>query len=262
MKIGASSACFYPLETEKAFLNVAELGFECCEIFFNSSSELEKPFIRELRAVQDNYGTQVISFHPYRSFAEGYDLFSRYKRRYDDALESFKRYFEGMNTLGAKYLVLHGSKFGIDISAQEYAERYRGLDEVAESFGCKVAHENVVCFSGEKPEFMAFMKDRLGDSFKMVLDVKQARRSGVNVQDFIDIMGSNIVHVHLSDFTEEKDCVPPSEKGMFNFENLFRSLKNVGYEGRYIVELYSDSYTDKREILQSAEYLDKILKKV
>lgn len=262
MKIGASSACFYPLETEKAFLNVAKMGFECCEIFFNSSSELEKPFIKELLSVRDNYGIKVLSFHPYRSFAEGYDLFSFYKRRYYDALESFKRYFEGMNTLGAEYLVLHGSKFGSEIPLEEYAGRYARLDEVAESFGCKIAHENVVNFVGEKPEFMAFMKEKLGDSFKMVLDIKQARRAKVNVQDFIDIMGKNIVHVHLSDYSEEKDCVPPSEEGLFNFENLFRSLKNVGYEGRYIVELYSDGYNNKKEILQSAEYLDKILKNI
>ena len=45
MEIGASSACFYPLETETSFLRIAQLGFSCCEIFFNSESELNPVFV-------------------------------------------------------------------------------------------------------------------------------------------------------------------------------------------------------------------------
>ena len=48
MSIGASSACFYPMETEKAFLRIAELGFKHSEIFFNSSCELKSSFVKEL----------------------------------------------------------------------------------------------------------------------------------------------------------------------------------------------------------------------
>ena len=40
MEIGASSACFYPLETERSFLHIAELGFNHCEIFFNAHFDL------------------------------------------------------------------------------------------------------------------------------------------------------------------------------------------------------------------------------
>ena len=33
MKLGASTACFYPLETEKALLKVTELGYKYAEVF-------------------------------------------------------------------------------------------------------------------------------------------------------------------------------------------------------------------------------------
>lgn len=262
MSIGASSACFYPMETEKAFLRIAELGFKHSEIFFNSSCELKSSFVKELCTIRDAFGINVTSLHPYSSFSEGYDFFSKYERRFADGVESYKRYFEAAAALGAKYIVLHGSKYRVEIPTEEYARRFMKLNECANSFGCTVAHENVVNFSGATPGFMKLMKDYLGDSFKMVLDVKQARRADINPSEFIDIMGRNIVHVHLSDFNSHCDCMPPGREGFFDFGNLFTRLDKAGYDGKYIIELYSDNFSNEREISDSARYLNDILNKV
>lgn len=259
MEIGASSSCFYPLFTEKAFLNIAKLGFRNAEIFLNSPSELNKAFIHQLKAIKKEHDVNVTSVHPYRSFSEGYDLFSKYERRFEDGAEAFKRYFDCAAELGAEYIILHGSRGKSEIGLEEYAERYFKLSEIAKGMGCCLTHENVVDYVGAHPEFMGFMKNALGDSFKMVLDIKQARRAGVEVNKFIETAGENIVHVHLSDFDEKKDCIPPSEKGRFDFKELFCSLQNVGYKGKYIVELYSDSFKEDREIMESAIYLQNIL---
>ncbi len=262
MEIGASSACFYPMETEKAFLHIAELGFTHSEIFFNSRSELDRSFIKELKATQDAYKINVTSLHPYRSFAEGYNLFSSYERRFLDGVDNYKRYFEAAATLGAKYIVIHGSKDRIDITLEKYAERFGRLNDVAKTFGCNVAHENVVQFVGANPEFMFFMKKYLGDDFKAVLDLKQARRADCDVYDFIRILGKNIVHMHISDYDEGHDCIPPSQEGLFDFEKLFREMHKMGYSGRYIIELYSNNFSKEKQILKSAKYLEDVLKKV
>lgn len=262
MEIGASSACFYPMETEKAFLHIAELGFTHSEIFFNSRSELEKSFIKELKAIRNAYGINITSLHPYRSFAEGYNFFSSYERRFLDGIDTYKRYFDAAANLGAKYIVLHGSKNRIDITLEQYADRYRRLNEVAKTFGCTVAHENVVDYIGATPDFMRTMKSYLGNEFKMVLDVKQARRANVDPYEFISFMGNNIVHVHLSDYNSDHDCLPPCEEGLFDFEKLFRELHKSGYNGKYMIELYSDNYNKENEILKSAKYLEGILNKV
>ncbi len=262
MEIGASSSCFYPLETEKAFKEICDLGFQCSEIFFNSYSELNPAFLKELKAIKDGYGIDVASVHPYASFSEGYDFFSRYERRFFDGVENYKRFFEAASFLGARFIVMHGSKGRIDVPKEEYAERYFKLSEKAREAGVTLTHENVVNFSGESPEFMAFMKKNLGESFKMVLDIKQARRAGVDPMEFLKIMGKNIVHVHLSDCSGEKDCLPPSENGLFDFKKLFSAFKNEGYKGKFIIELYSDSFKNKEEIKKSEEYLKNILQSV
>ena len=262
MEIGASSACFYPVETVKAFLNIAKLGFGHSEIFFNSPCELEKPFLKELKAISKAYSTSVTSLHPYTSAAEGYILFSGYERRFHDGIELYKSYFDAAATLGAEYIVLHGAKLLKEITAEEYAERFAILDETAKGFGCRVAHENVVNFVGQTPEFMKFMKKHIGDDFKMVLDIKQARRTGVDPIKFIEEMGSSIVHVHLSDYNKSCDCIPPSEKGLYDFKSLFTALDSIGYDGKCMIELYLSGFSSETEITESAKYLEDILNKI
>ena len=262
MNIGASSACFYPLETEKSFQKICEMGFTHSEIFFNSPCELNPEFIKEIKSIKNYYGVTVTSLHPYRSFSEGYDFFSNYKRRFYDAAEHYKRFYEAANELGAKYIVMHGSKNKSEIPLEEYAQRFGELDRIARDFGCRVSHENVVNFVSATPDFMKFMKATLADSFTAVLDVKQARRAGFDPIEFIDILGESIVHVHLSDYSEAKDCIAPSEKGLFDFGRLFTALKDIGYKGDAVVELYSDGYKDSSEIISGAEYLRKEAEKV
>ena len=45
MKLGVSTSCFYPLETELALEQVGKSGVRNTEIFFNAESELKDSFI-------------------------------------------------------------------------------------------------------------------------------------------------------------------------------------------------------------------------
>ena len=259
MEIGASSACFYPLETEKSFQLLADRGFGNIEIFLNSPCETNASFIKELRSIKDRYGVNVTSLHPYESFGEGYNFFSNYYRRYVDACENYKRFFSAAAELGADYVIMHGAKHGADICDEEYAERFTKLNEIAMTFGCFMAHENVVNFSGQRPEFMRLLKEYGKENFKMVLDVKQARKADVLPIEYNKAAGEKIVHVHISDCNEKIQCAPPDEKGLFDFGELFRQLESINYKGKYIIELYSDGFKDIEDIINSAKYLEGVM---
>lgn len=262
MEIGASSSCFYPLETEKSFQLLCENGFHNIEIFFNSPCETAPSFVRELKAVKDFYGVNVTSIHPYESFGEGYNFFSHYYRRYEDACENYKRFFSAAAKLGADYVIMHGAKHGADICDEEYAERFTRLNEIAMTYGCFMAHENVVDFSGQRPELMKLLKSYGKENFKMVLDVKQARKAKIEPGEYIKAVGESIAHVHLSDCNQTSLCAPPGEKGLFDFRKLFTDLESINYKGKYIIELYSDGFDGIEDIINSAHYLDEILRKV
>ena len=52
VNIGASSACFYPLETEKSIVRAGETGVKTIEIFMNADSEFEPAFVKNMADIQ------------------------------------------------------------------------------------------------------------------------------------------------------------------------------------------------------------------
>ncbi|OQA49352.1 MAG: Xylose isomerase-like TIM barrel [Firmicutes bacterium ADurb.Bin300] len=259
-RIGISTACFYPLETEKSLRRICERGVKSCEIFLNTVSELEDSFIKGISRLLTDNEVYVTSLHPFASFAESYALFSSYKRRFYDSLELLKRYFEVMNTFGAKVLVIHGGKYSLSIPKEEYFERFGEIALIGKASGLITAQENVVHYLSESPDFMFEMSDALGDLFNMVLDIKQSLRAGVSPVEFISRVGEDIAHVHLSDHNTQHDCIAPL-LGEYDFASLFDKLGDIGYKGDYTLELYSSSYESEDEIFDSCDKLRHLYEK-
>lgn len=250
MEIGISTACFYPQPTEVALLKTAALHPSVAEIFFNSPSELLPPFAKALRKTADEYGLSVCAVHPFASFAESYNYFSNYPRRFEDAKEELLRYFEVMHTLGAKIFVMHGIKKPGTIADELYFERFAALTSLGRQNGVIVAQENVVHYRSESPEFLSRMAKYIGTDFKMVLDIKQARRANYDVYEFTERLEKHIAHIHISDFDDTRDCTLPLT-GKFDFARFFSYLKDKGYDGSCMIELYADGFS-RAEELQTA----------
>lgn len=255
MKIGVSTACLYPEETEKALRRLCEIGIGNFEIFFNADCELRGEIYEDIRRIIRESGSGVISVHPYTSAVETMSLFGNYKRRYADIMETYKRYFEIMNELGARIFVLHGALKSADCPEKLYFERYTALYELGKTFGVTVAQENVsYCRSGSL-DFLRQMKKQLGDECKFVLDVKQAIRSGISPFDILKVLGNSIVHCHISDNTAEKDCVAVG-KGRLDFEEFADSLKKEDYKGDIVLELYRNGFKELNELKESVRYME------
>ncbi len=257
MKIGASSACFYPLETEKSIKALGELGFDLAEIFINAECELSGKLFEEITSAVDCYGISLTSMHPFTSFAESNMLFSAYERRFTDFLEFCKKYFEAASKLGIRIVVIHGCKKRYPITDEEYFERFKKLCDTASEFGVVTAQENVVDYKSESPEFLEKMRSALEKDFKMVFDVKQSVRAGFDPLAFAEQFAGNIIHLHLSDHTPQQNCIAPG-KGNFDFSALSSIMKKADYKGAGIIELYSNGYDSPEEILQSKIYLQNI----
>lgn len=257
MKFGVSTSCFYPELTEKSFEDICRHGLPCAEIFLNTMSELEESYLRELRAVSDCYGTEVISVHPFTCAFEPFMLFTGYERRFKDAVEYHKNYFNAMNILDAKIFVLHGDRAGSKTEPRDYYERFAVLRDLGKSFGITVAQENVVRCRSKELQFLVDMKAYLGGDVSFVFDNKQAVRSGIDYNDFIGALGENIIHVHLSDNNAECDCLPLG-KGSLDVRSLLLSLREKGYDGGVVVELYRETLPNTDCIYESVDFLKKL----
>lgn len=257
MSFGVSSSCLYPLCTEEALKKLGELGVKKCEIFLNSPTETTLGFAKELNRIKTEYGIDVVSVHPFSSFAETYMLFSEYQRRFDDMLEFYKRDFEVTAELGAKFSVIHGSRLPQKISNAAYFERFEKLVDEGRKSGITVAQENVNNHLSESPLFLSEMREALGEKFNMVFDVKQSVRAGFDVLAFAEEFAKNIVHVHLSDHKEGFDCLAPG-KGSFDFAKLFKIMKHANYGGDFIIELYRSNYGEYSELAQALDYIQNL----
>lgn len=260
MDIGLSSACFYPLETEKSLIRAGEAGAKTVEVFMNAHSEFLPEYLKELAKIRDNYGMKIASVHTMGSFTESYHLFSSYNRRYYEAREtSFKRHFDVMHALDAEILVMHGIKKPGSITDEEYFERFGYLTRMGKAEGLKICQENVVHYRSESPDFLASMGEYIGDDFNMVFDIKQSVRTGINPFEFAEKLHKYIRHIHISDHNAEKDCFVPCKNGTFDFKKFFELMKKHDYKGDYIIELYENGYENDKELTFAMNELKKLL---
>ncbi len=254
---GISTSCLYPMNTEDALNELGKMGVKTCEVFLNSISETTAEFASVLSKTKNDYGMNITAVHPFSSFSETYMLFGEYERRYRDVLGFYERCFECTHEVGADISIIHGSLLTGKLSHEEYFERFSELVEIGKKYGVRVAQENVNRHFSESPEFLRKMKAYLGDDFKLVFDVKQAKRSGYSPIEFADEFKNDIIRIHVSDNNGEFDCMPPG-KGDFDFKKLFSIMDSVNYNGDYIIELYRSNFNSTADLNDSYSYLQSL----
>lgn len=258
MIIGASTSCLYPMITELSLHNLMEMGIKNVEVFFNTSSEIERRFVKNLRREIRSYGGKVKSIHPYSSGMEPFMFFSEYERRFTDMIDTYKRYFEAANTLGAEIVVIHGDKLPAKLSDEKYFERFGRIVESGKKYGVCVAQENVNLHRSQDPEFLCRMKKYLGDEVKFVLDIKQAVRAGYDPYDFADRLGDGIIHIHANDNNSRNHCLLPG-KGEMDYYRLRQIVEGNNCDPNWIIEVYRKDFGETNEIMESVRWLTNVL---
>lgn len=260
MELGISTACFYPAYIEDAIEELGKNGVGLIELFANTYGELKPAFLRELQARMKHYGMKMISLHPFTSGFEPFLFFTPYERRFQDGIEEYRRFFEAAATLEAQYLVFHGNRSQSPFPDEQYYERFGLLREEGKRFGIRLAQENVAPYKSRELSFLKGLRRYLQDDVDFVLDVKQAVRAEQNIWEFVDELGDRVCHLHLSDHTKEADCLPVGA-GIFDFSQFFFRMRQKGFDGTAVLELYRDNYGSYCDLYHSLELLQCALEK-
>ena len=246
MKLGISTSSLYPMPTEQALSLLVEQNVETVEIFFNAFCELEPDFLTQLKEILRRGDTQVLSVHPFTCTMEPMLFFGDYDRRFDDGIAMYRKYFAAAETLGAKYLVLHGDRGGSLLPQEEHFERFSRLAVIGREYGVTLAQENVArCRSG-RLDFLLEMKRALGEDAAFVLDLKQARRANEDATHMLTSLGDSVKHIHISDGDAQHDCQNIGA-GATDFAAFFSTLRRMNYDGGVLLELYRHNYGDISE---------------
>ena len=120
--------------------------------------------------------------------------------------------------------------------------------------------ENVEWATYNRPEVFreiaAGVPDLMG-----VLDIKQARLSEYPYHLYLEEMGERLAYAHISDINEKgKMCLPG--QGIFDFEELIKRLKDIGFNGALLIEAYEKDYDKEEELKTSCDYIQELLYKL
>ncbi|MEG0230209.1 MAG: sugar phosphate isomerase/epimerase [Oscillospiraceae bacterium] len=259
MNIGVSTACLYPMLSEKSFELLAKNGIKNCEIFLNDETEAEDIIIKKFNEIKKIYNTNIISLHSCFSVDDHFMLFSDYERRLNTGLEKYKKLFFAASKLNAKYVVFHGNRRDRSVSSQRYFEVFNLLNQEAKSYGVKILQENVTTTQCYNPLFLKEMIDNFGDDVSFTFDIKQSIRSGYDPFKFYQIIKNNIKHIHINDNNSQFDCLLPGF-GNFDFSAFINLIKENNYNGSLIIEVYRNNFKNIDEIIKSYNLMKKYIK--
>jgi len=258
MKIGVSTATFFLKElTEDSFSVIQRCGGETCEVFLTTYTEYEPSFgdmLAQRKGALDVYSVHALNtnFEP--------QLFNAAERTRGDAERIFRKVLSVGNKLGARVYTFHGLsrlKKGTVFDRKAVGLRMRELGRIASEYGVTLCLENVHWATFNAPEFYRDMKE-YSSGCGCVLDIKQARQSGYDWREYLDVMGDTLKNVHVSD-VDTCGNIAMVGKGVFPFGELVERLEDIGYGGPLIIEQYAKNYSDYGEIAQSVEYLKNLV---
>lgn len=264
MQTGVSTASlFLRKNTEDALPLLEVLGVKTAEVFLTSFSEYGYPFADILKERKGNL--HINSVHDLNTGFEP-QLFAAHPRVRADAFGWMEKVLQSANALGAPYYTFHGTARVKRATRQPNADNFPKMIEgfarildVCRIHGIDLCLENVEWATYNRPSVFATLAKEL-PTLRGVLDIKQARISGYPYEEYLTEMGERLAYAHVSDINDMgKMCLPG--QGKFDFDTMVKRLKDVGFDGALLIEVYEDNYADPIELKQSCAYLDEILYK-
>ncbi len=263
MKTGVSTASLFTRKNNEDALPLLEsMGIKTVEVFLTSFSEYGEPFATLLKERKGSL--QVNSVHDLNTQFEP-QLFNAHPRVKADAYAVLDKVLQSANALNAPYYTFHGTsrvkRAARSGKHDDFPRMIQGFEELTgycKKRGMQLCLENVEWSTYNRPGVFQKLSSEIPDLLG-VLDIKQARISEYPYEDYLNEMGERLSYAHVSDFGERGMCLPG--QGDFDFDTLIRRLKDVGFDGALIIEVYEKDYKDPIELKRACEYLDELVYK-
>lgn len=255
MQTGISTASLFGrFHTEDGLEFLQKNNVQTTEVFLESYSEYTKEFGKLLKSVKGDM--PVHSIHTLTTQFEP-TLYSLNDRAMADSYKLLENTLQCAKEIDAKYYTFHGvarvKRTPMTINFDRVGFYTQKIIDLCAKYGVILAYENVHWAYYNYVGFFKQLKERT-QGLKGTLDIKQARQSNLDYKDLIKEMAQDIVTVHLSDINEQgKMCLPG--KGVTDFKELFSRLKDVGFDGALLLEVYQNDFKTTKELFDSLDFI-------
>ncbi|MCQ2387687.1 MAG: sugar phosphate isomerase/epimerase [Clostridia bacterium] len=257
----STASLFGRFKTEEAIKELNNNGVKHAEVFLESYCEYNKKFGKLIAKKKGE--TEIHSVHALTTQFEP-QLYSLNERAQEDSFKILEGFLKAGKAMGAKNYTFHGSarfkKTPIKINFDRHAQITQRIIDTCAKYGINLAYENVHWNYYNYIGFFDELRKRT-NGLKGTFDIKQARQSGIDYSEYIKEMGSDIATVHLSDIDENgKMCLVG--KGITDFNEVFKKLKDVGFDGALLLEAYQSDYENMNELYDSLKYVSELAEKI
>lgn len=242
MKIGISTACFYPeLETEAAARTIKLSGAACAEVLLNTFYEYRPEFAKAI--APDICGLEVNSVRVRAESFEG-QLFAPSRRVRGDGLYWLDQIMRSAGLLGAENYTFCGAGYSEKLDCTEdfdcLSGYIRGVIEFCARYGVNLRLVNSCGGVYRRPYLFGELKKRC-PQLTGVLDLAAARRSGYPYTMYLKDMEGAISQVNIT----VEDLKANAE--------LFKRLNGIGFDGAVIID--SERCADASDLKRLTEFL-------
>lgn len=264
MEIGISTATYFgKVLTEDTFRYIKSAGVDVAEVFMTTFSEYTPEFGDILKKNAEDNGVTVYSVHSANlNYEPG--LNNPVQRAVDDAEYFYREVLANGLKLNAHSYTYHGStrlkRRAYSFDFEKLGAKMEHLCDIADEYNINLSYETVHWAYFNSPDFFNSLKV-FSPRLKCTMDIKQIMQAGKSFEEFMPCVEGRLNNVHLTDYDGNGNILRPG-KGNVDYYKLFSMLRDVGYDGPLMVELYCGNYDNYAELSDSVDYLKNILEKV
>ncbi|HEX8985280.1 MAG TPA: sugar phosphate isomerase/epimerase family protein [Bryobacteraceae bacterium] len=248
---------------------VKDFGFPTCQIYAGDS---DPAVAKPLRAALDRYGIEATAFIAGGPGPEVYDFYQGpltiglIPRQYRAGrVAAIKKASEFAKLCGVRAVQTHCGFIPENPNDPVYKELVGVLREVA--LYCKQNGQSFRCETGQETPItlVRAIRDVNVEGLGVNLDAANLIMYGkANPVDAVDVLAPYIQGVHAKDGlypTDPKELGKevPIGKGKVNFPEFIKKLKAAGYHGALTIEREVEGAEQKRDIIASKAFLEKLI---
>ena len=236
MKLCFTTLGCYERSLDEIISLTKKYGFDAVEIR-GISGELDNAKINDLSYENRKITREKLQANGITPIA--IDTSSRFHKpeEYDAAIAEAITAIEIAKDMGIKYVRVFGDKFTLGV--EECTKRMiSGLTYLCE----KAGDVNVLLeIHGEcnTVEVLTPIVEKLSEykNFGLLWDVQHSHRSyGANWKVFYDFIRPYIKHIHIKDYSDEREQLCPAGEGSIPICDIVATLLNDGYDGYFSLE--------------------------